>query len=103
MKKYILALASVLLLSACAGGQVRSTLEGDNALNCRQLAYEINDAQFWNRIAQDNIKAGNPNTQWPLEYVSDGTTCRQVCDVTQARIAHLKALHAEKNCPALKK
>ena len=105
MKK-ALTLMLPLFVAACGGQQSYVSSppwkETDKHLTCQQLQLEMNDAKFWNTIAEDNKKAGVMDFIWPVGYIDTRASASEAAASTGARMGHLDNIAEIKGCKASK-
>ncbi len=105
MLKKTIALGLVsLLIAACGGGseekatKVKSLQKSDKNLSCREILLEMNEAQFYNKMAHKNRSVKLKNVLMPLGYISTYMDSEDAIGAAQARVEYLDKIYEIMHC-----
>ncbi len=102
MKNALLSTICLLTLAACGGRESYTSSapwkETDKHLSCDQLLLEMNDAKFWNSVANRNKKMGVMDVVWPVGYIGTRASADEAIGQTQDRLSHLNNIFKIKGC-----
>lgn len=96
---YISAISMV--LSACAGEnstQVQAMQRKDKQLSCKEVLLEMNEAQFYKKMAQKNKDPKLKTVLMPLGYISTYMGAEEAMETASARIDYLDKIYDIMDC-----
>lgn len=94
---------AVLLLASCSGTKsqvVTSLKHSDKQLNCQDIQLEINEAQFFQKKAEENKGMSVRNMLSPFGYASTYMSAEEAVEAAGSRIAYLNQVYEIKRCAA---
>lgn len=92
---------------ACGGGgsensnaavKVKSLQKNDKNLSCREILLEMNEAQFYNKMAHKNRGVKLKNVLMPLGYISTYMDSEDAIGAAQARVEYLDRIYEIMHC-----
>lgn len=104
-KIMLLGILSVAIV-ACGGNsenssatvKVKSLQKNDKNLSCREILLEMNEAQFYNRMAHKNRGVKLKNVLMPLGYISTYMDSEDAIGAAQARVEYLDRIYEIMHC-----
>ncbi len=94
--------ALTMSLSSCGGkdSHVSSApwKETDKHLTCDQLLLEMNDAKFWQGVAQRNKEFGVSDVIFPIAYMNTKSSADDAMAATSSRLTNLNNIYQIKGC-----
>jgi len=114
MFKKILVNSIFLIVIACAGSgdeektvKVKSLQENDKNLSCREILLEMNEAQFYNKVAHRSRGIKFMSVLLPLGYISTYMDSEKTIQAAKDRVEYLdgiyQIIHCEEREKELKK
>lgn len=104
-KKIIMLGALSVMVFACGGGgseettpKVKSLQKNDKNLSCREILLEMNEAQFYNKMAHKNRGVKLKNVLMPLGYISTYMDSEDAIGAAQARVEYLDKIYEIMHC-----
>ena len=106
LKKMMMFSALSLALTACGGSgsddqsvpKVKSLQKNDKNLSCREILLEMNEAQFYNKMAHKNRGVKLKNVLMPLGYISTYMDSEDAIGAAQARVEYLDKIYEIMHC-----
>ena len=99
--KILYIVIALTLLSAC-GENVPTGSPAwkptDKHLNCQQLLLEMNDAKFWNQVAQSKKRMDVSDFLWPVGYIGTRASADDAIAATNSRVSNLQGIYKIKGC-----
>lgn len=92
---------ALLVLSACSGEtstQVQTMQRKDKQLSCKEVLLEMNEAQFYKKMAQKNKDPKLKTVLMPLGYISTYMGADEAVDTASARIEYLDKIYDIMDC-----
>jgi hypothetical protein len=100
--KHLLALTLLTVVAGCSGkpSHVASPpwKETDKHLSCDQLLLEMNDARFWQGVAERNKEFGVTDVIFPVSYINTKASAEEAISATAGRLNHLNNIYKIKGC-----
>ena len=103
-KILVMSLLSVLVV-ACGGDdgeqktpKVKSLQKNDKNLSCREILLEMNEAQFYNKMAHKDRGVKLKNVLMPLGYISTYMDSEDAIGAAQARVEYLDKIYEIMHC-----
>lgn len=96
-------LAAVVTLSACSGEsstQVQAMQRKDKQLSCKEVLLEMNEAQFYKKMALKNKDPKLKTVLMPLGYISTYMGAEEAAGTATARIEYLDKIYDIMDCDA---
>ena len=101
-KKIMLLLAASLILSACGGAdkstKVKALQRKDKRLSCEEILLEMNEADFYRKMANKNRGPKLKNVLMPLGYISTYMDAEEAIGAAEARVAYLDKIYEIMRC-----
>lgn len=100
----LLLVAVTVLTTACGSDteeksvRVKSLQKADKNLSCREILLEMNEAQFYNKMAHKNRGVKLKNVLMPLGYISTYMDSEEAIDAAQARVEYLDKIYEIMRC-----
>jgi hypothetical protein len=103
MKQFIIVICSaVFLLAACTPAEptkkVRAMQRKDKRLSCKEILLEMNEAEFYKRVAYRNKGPKLKNVLMPLGYISTYMDSNEAIEAADARISYLDQIYGIMKC-----
>lgn len=103
MKKILTFIALSLLLSSCSGGSeestaVKSMQKNDKKLSCKEILLEMNEAEFYKKMAYKNRGPKLKNVLMPLGYISTYMNADEAIGAAEARVSYLDRIYEIMGC-----
>ncbi len=92
---------ALLLLSACSGEtspQVQAMQRKDKQLSCKEVLLEMNEAQFYKKMAQKNKDPKLKTVLMPLGYISTYMGADEAIETASARVDYLDKIYDIMDC-----
>jgi len=105
MLKKISLLAILLAVTACGSEQspqVQAMQKKDKQLTCKEVLLEMNEAQFYQKMAQKNKGPNLKNVLMPLGYISTYVSANDAIEAASARVEYLDKIYSIMDCEAQK-
>jgi hypothetical protein len=100
--KLTVSLGLIINLAACSGKETPVASapwkETDKYLTCDQLLLEMNDAKFWQGVAQRNKEFGVSDVVFPVSYANTRSSANEALSATTARLTNLNNIYQIKGC-----
>lgn len=99
--RLIMLLCTTLLLAACGEEAFVASppwKETDKKLNCEQLELEMNDARYWQGVAQSKKQMGIKDILWLPGYFGTVKNADQAIGSTTQRLNYLGNIYKIKHC-----
>lgn len=93
--------AAFLVLSACSGEQstqVQAMQRKDKQLSCKEVLLEMNEAQFYKKMALKNKDPQLKTVLMPLGYISTYMGAEEAASTASARIEYLDKIYDIMDC-----
>lgn len=104
-RKIIMLSALSVVIVACGGvssdeasPKVKSLQKNDKNLSCREILLEMNEAQFYNKMAHKNRGVKLKNVLMPLGYISTYMDSEDAIGAAQARVEYLDKIYEIMHC-----
>ena len=97
----IYTLITLVLLTACGENVPKGAppwKDTDKHLSCQQLLLEMNDAEFWNKVAQSKKEMDVSDFLWPPGYIGTRSSAQDAIAATNARLGNLQNIYGIKGC-----
>jgi hypothetical protein len=106
MLKKTMILGSLLIVAACGGSEteesqvvkVKALQKNDKNLSCREILLEMNEAQFYDKMAHKSRGVKLKNVLMPLGYVSTYMNAEDAIGAAQARVEYLDKIYEIMHC-----
>ena len=105
MIKKISLLLLLSLITACESApssQVQAMQKKDKQLTCKEVLLEMNEAQFYQKMAQKNKSPNLKNILMPLGYISTYMSAEDAIQTASARVEYLDKIYNIMDCDAQK-
>jgi len=102
-KKFVVLGVLSVMTVACGGSdsqsvKVKSLQKKDKNLSCREILLEMNEAQFYDRMAHKNRGVKLKNVLMPLGYISTYMDSEDAIGAAQARVEYLDKIYEIMRC-----
>ena len=106
LKKFLLLGVLSVMVVACGGGsgddaksvKVKALQKNDKNLSCREILLEMNEAQFYDKMAHKNRGVKLKNVLMPLGYISTYMDSEDAIGAAQARVEYLDKIYEIMRC-----
>lgn len=100
--KAVIALFSLVLLVSCGGvdesKKIDAMQRSDKHLSCKEILLEMNEAEFYRKMAQKNRGPKLKNVLMPLGYISTYMSAEEAIEASDARVAYLDQIYEIMRC-----
>lgn len=101
-KKPLLSIALLVALTACGSPttstKVKSMKRDDKQLTCTELLLEMNEAEFYRKMAAKNKGPKLKNILMPIGYISTYMDAEDAVGAADARVEYLAEIYDIMNC-----
>ncbi len=104
MLRKIIALGALSVMVAACGGveeastKVKSLQKSDKNLSCREILLEMNEAEFYDKMAHKNRGVKLKNVLMPLGYISTYMDSEEAINDAKARVEYLDKIYEIMHC-----
>ena len=102
IKKVILLSTLMLIISACGGSdestKVKAMQRKDKRLSCEEILLEMNEADFYRKMAHKNRGPKLKSVLMPLGYISTYMDAEEAIDAAEARVSYLDKIYEIMRC-----
>jgi hypothetical protein len=101
MLKKLSFLGLLVIVSACSSStspQVQAMQKKDKQLTCKEVLLEMNEAQFYQKMAQKNKGPNLKNILMPLGYISTYVSAEDAIEASSARVDYLDKIYGIMDC-----
>jgi hypothetical protein len=105
MLKKISFLGLLTVVAACSSApspQVQAMQKKDKQLTCKEVLLEMNEAQFYQKMAQKNKGPNLKNILMPLGYISTYVSAEDAIEAASARVDYLDKIYGIMDCESQK-
>lgn len=101
-KTSIAIISSLILLSACSSDKsshaVKALQKKDKKLSCKEILLEMNEADFYKKMAYKNKGPRLKNVLMPLGYISTYMDAEEAINAADARVDYLDKIYDIMRC-----
>lgn len=104
LKKIMVSCVLSVLVAACGSSgetnavKVKALQKKDKHLSCQEILLEMNEAQFYNRMAHKKRGVKLKNVLMPLGYISTYMDSEDAIGAAQARVEYLDRIYEIMRC-----
>jgi len=102
LKKVFLLTIIALITSACGGEEastkVKALQKKDKRLSCEEILLEMNEADFYKKMANKNKGPKLKSVLMPLGYISTYMDAEEAIDAADARVSYLDKIYEIMKC-----
>ena len=102
-KRIVIVSVLSMMVAACGSAEekavrVKALQRKDKRLSCQEILLEMNEAQFYNRMAHKKRGVKLKNVLMPLGYISTYMDSEEAIGAAQARIEYLDRIYEIMRC-----
>ncbi len=98
----LIACALLIVIAACGteeqSTKVKPMQSKDKRLSCKEILLEMNEAEFYRKMAYKNKGPKMKNVIMPLGYISTYVDAEEAIDAAEARVSYLERIYEILDC-----
>lgn len=101
-RRILLSLLALFVLTSCGSAheskKIKSMQRKDKQLSCKEILLEMNEADFYRKMAHKNKGPKLTSMLMPLGYISTYMSAEEAIDAADARVSYLDQIYEIMRC-----